>query len=90
MITKPKPKPTADAFIAGAPDATAASSLVEKAPSKHVKKGNKFQITLTINPDTLEQVDEFVKNNGMTRAGFINMAIKRLIRDEKDGSGLGM
>lgn len=75
-ITRPKPKaaessPGADAFISGAPDGAAIP--------KGVKKGNKQQISLTINPALLVKVDEMAAELGQSRAAIINMAIYRMV-----------
>jgi hypothetical protein len=73
-ITKPKPKPapTADEFISGAPDA-------EASPKKGVKKGNKQQISLTIAPALLEKIDGLAEELGQSRAAVINLAIYRAV-----------
>ncbi len=74
-ITLPKPKPSADAFIAGAPDAPA-----EEPPKpKYVRKGKKLQVTLTITPSLLERVDELAAKLGQSRAAVINLAIHRMV-----------
>lgn len=72
-IIKPKPKKnlTPDDFISGAPDAPT--------KSKGLKKGNKVQISLTINPVLLEKVDELAKELGQSRAGIINIAVHRIV-----------
>ena len=81
-ITK-KPETTAragtsaDAFIEGAPDA---------APKAGVIRGHRRQITLTIAPELLAQVDVIARRMGQSRAAFINMAIYRAIQGE-DASG---
>ncbi len=78
IITKPtttKPQqPSAESFIGSAPDATAASSADASKP-KHVLKGKKIQITLTIAPALLEQVDAQAARFGLSRAAVINLAI---------------
>ncbi|MDR0378377.1 MAG: ribbon-helix-helix domain-containing protein [Candidatus Accumulibacter sp.] len=73
MAIQRKPKTTIpaaaeDAFIQGAPDATAVYE-------KGVAKGNKRQITLTISPELLRKVDEVASRSGQARAAIINMAI---------------
>lgn len=77
-ITKnPKTKAPAvkdiDTFIQAAPDAVA------KTPG--VKKGNKVQISLTIDPAKLERVDEMAGELSMGRAGLINMAINNMLEN---------
>jgi len=71
-ITRPKSKPSAEAFIAAAPDAAAAVAAPQP---KYVKKGNKLQITLTISQPLLERVDKLAKKLGQSRAAVINLAI---------------
>jgi hypothetical protein len=70
-ITKPKPKPNADDFIAAAPDS--------EPKAKGVKKGNKQQISLTIAPVLLERIDGLAAELGQSRAAVINMAIYRAV-----------
>ena len=50
-----------------------------KAKPKGVRKGNKVQISLTITEELLEKVNRMAKENGQTRAGFINLAISLLV-----------
>jgi len=71
-ITKPIKKPSADDFIAAAPDAAA---TVPKPQPKYVKKGKKLQITLTIAQPLLERVDELAAKLGQSRAAVINLAV---------------
>jgi hypothetical protein len=72
-ITRPKPssQKTAEAFIAGAPDA--------EAKPRGVRKGNKQQISLTIAPALLAKIDELAAELGQSRAAIINMAIYRAV-----------
>jgi hypothetical protein len=70
-ITKP-PIKTIDAFIAGAPDA------VTKA--KGVQKGNKLQISLTIDPELLNEIDQLAAELRQSRAAVINMAIYQAVK----------
>lgn len=70
-ITRPKRKPSADDFIAAAPDAAAEAPL----QPKYVKKGKKLQITLTIAQPLLERVDELAAKLGQSRAAVINLAV---------------
>lgn len=73
-ITRPKTKGDVaaakreDAFISGAPDAPTP-------PGRGIPKGKKEQITLTIAPTILDQVDELAGRMGQSRAAWINMAI---------------
>lgn len=57
-------------FISGAPDATKA---------RGVRKGNRLQISLTIAPELLTQVDAMASKMGQSRAAVINMAIYRTV-----------
>ena len=72
-ITKPTKKPTADAFIAAAPDASA--EVPQGRQVKYVRKGKKLQITLTIAQPLLEQVDALAERLSLSRAAVINLAI---------------
>ena len=58
-ITKPTKKPTADDFIAAAPDA--AADVPQPRQPKYVRKGKKLQITLTIAQPLLEEVLELLQ-----------------------------
>ncbi|MFJ7111280.1 hypothetical protein ACIQU2_27445 [Pseudomonas sp. NPDC098740] len=76
MTISKKPKITPpvkdiDTFIQAAPDAVA------KGPG--VKKGNKVQISLTIDPAQLKRVDDMADELSMGRAGLINMAINNML-----------
>lgn len=68
-ITKPKSRPSADTFIAGAPDA-------EK-PKGGVRRGRKQQISLTIAPELLARIDELAAGLSLSRAAVITMALNR-------------
>lgn len=86
-ITKPKRKSTSDsteveAFIAGAPDTVS--------NKKGVKKGKKEQISLTINPSLLAQVDALAERLGQSRAAVINMAIVQAVETGLSITGLKM
>lgn len=72
-ITKPTKKPTADDFIAAAPDA--AADVPHPRQPKYVRKGKKLQITLTIAQPLLERVDELAERLSLSRAAVINLAI---------------
>lgn len=79
---KPKTVPASaaqDAFIQSAPDAGKAAPL---AYEKGVPKGRKRQITLTIAPDLLRQVDEAARRTGLARAAVINTAIYRALEGD--------
>lgn len=78
-ITKKKaavPAATADAFIAGAPDARPAE---DEAPAKTIKKsGRKSIITLSIDPGVLARLDAWAKARGMSRAAAVSFAVSNL------------
>lgn len=77
-ITKKPAKPAdADAFISGAPDA---SALTDGAP-RRVRKGKKVQITLTIAEPLLSRVDERAEQLGQSRAGLINLCISQSLQN---------
>ncbi len=73
-ITRPIPKPVVpqsqDSFINAAPDG---------AKMKGVRKGNKQQISLTIQPALLEKIDALALELGQSRAAVINLAIYRAV-----------
>lgn len=73
-ITRPATKPVQpqnqDLFINAAPDG---------AKIKGVKKGNKQQISLTIQPALLEKIDALAAELGQSRAAVINLAIYRAV-----------
>jgi hypothetical protein len=70
--TKPKAKDV-DAFLAKAPDAAPPGP-------KGVRKGNKLQISHTITPELLAQVDQAAAKTGQSRAALINMAIYQALQ----------
>ena len=86
MAIQRKPIPgsmDADSFIAGAPDGVSAPMTGEHdSYDKGVKKGNKRQISLTIDPQLLRRVDELAKKTGQARAAIINLAIYRALEGE--------
>ena len=73
-ITRPAPKTALpqnqDSFINSAPDG---------AKIKGVRKGNKQQISLTIQPMLLEKIDALALQLGQSRAAVINLAIYRAV-----------
>lgn len=78
-ITKPPKKDTTndkalDAFINAAPD-----SQVQK--RKGVQKGKKQQITVTVDPEILEQLDQKASETGLSRAALINVGIRHVINE---------
>ena len=73
-ITRPAPKPAApqaqDSFINAAPDSGKITG---------VRKGNKQQISLTIQPSLLAKIDSLAEELGQSRAAVINLAIYRAV-----------
>lgn len=70
-ITKPTEKADpGDAFIGGAPDA--------KHERRH--RGNKTQITLSISPDLLEEVDQVARREHLSRAALLTVFINDELR----------
>lgn len=61
-------------FIGGAPDS--ASTVAAR---KGVKRGNREQISHTIPHELLTLLDESARAKGLTRAGFINLAVSEFI-----------
>lgn len=76
------PVKSADDFILGAPDATQKASSVGPAPTKIVLQGKQAQISLAMPPALLARVDETARKLSLTRAGFIKLALSRLIEQE--------
>ncbi|HGJ5891561.1 MAG TPA: ribbon-helix-helix domain-containing protein [Arsenophonus apicola] len=58
-------------FINSAPD-----SLIQR---KGVKKGKKQQITVTITPEIIEQLDKKAEETGLSRAALINIGIRHIL-----------
>lgn len=56
-----------DKFINSAPDA-------KQPATRGVVKGKKQQITITMDPDLIQRIDEAAAENGQSRAAFINMS----------------
>lgn len=54
-------------FINSAPDS-------KQSVKKGVVKGKKQQITITMDPELIERIDEAAAENGQSRAAFINMS----------------
>lgn len=72
-----------EAFLGG-PDHTppAAPEPEPPTPPKGFTKGNKRQITITVHPALLDRVDEMAERLGQTRAGFIGLALNRVLDGE--------
>lgn len=66
---------TQDKFISGAPDADA-----EQAGVKGVMRGNKRQISLTLSPGMLPQIDQAASELGISRAAWISMTISKALK----------
>lgn len=86
ISTKPAAAPADEAkiqaFLAGAPDAasTVNQPKDEKAASRvKTVRGKRLQITLTIAPELLDQVDAEAERSGMSRASLISLAIRKLL-----------
>lgn len=81
MTIKKAVKPhqgAAAAFIAGAPDAKATGE--EKTG---VMRGNKRQITLTLPPALLPQIDRAADTLGISRAAWITMTLSKALAQEQ-------
>ena len=76
ITSRPKKPATMEAFIEGAPDAQ---------KPRGVRKGNRLQISLTIAPELLAEVDAFAAQIGQSRAGIINMGIALVLGKELKG-----
>ena len=83
--TKPKRKTTSKAAKVEASIAAAPDALPHK---KGVKKGKKEQISLTISPNLLAQVDALAERLGQSRAAVINMAIVQAVERGLSITGL--
>ena len=92
IIKRPPIQPikSADDFILGAPDAkpealpVATATATATATAKMVLQGKQPQISLAMPPELLTRVDETARKLSLTRAGFIKLALSRLIEQEKD------
>lgn len=81
-IVKPKPKAQAvqaAEFIDGAPDAKQQESVKRKG----VIRGKKEQISLTIAPELLAELDALTGPMGQSRASLIGLAVYRFIEQER-------
>lgn len=79
ITRRPSVKPEVsniDDFINQAPDGAKTDTLVEK---KGVVKGQRQQITVTFDPDVIDQLDQMSTDEGVSRAALIRMAVKQLI-----------
>lgn len=86
-ITKPRPKPSLEAFISSAPDA-ARQAVVDDRPTladterRRVIRGRKEQLTLTIAPDTVDRIDEARAKLGLSRTAWITQAVNLRLEAE--------
>lgn len=80
-ITKLKPTPDLDAFIKGAPDAKAAPATVPAATAGSAAKSKRVQVTVTLTPELLEQVDDASAKMGLTRAATISTALYEYLQN---------
>lgn len=71
----------AEAFVTGAPDATAARSVTSPSYDKGIIKGHKRQVSITMSPDLLRQVDEKAEAMGTGRSSFISMAVFKALHE---------
>lgn len=58
-------------FINSAPDSAK--------KTRGVKKGKKQQITVTITPEIIEQLDKKAEETGLSRAALINIGIRHIL-----------
>lgn len=86
IIKRPLTPPvkSADDFILGAPDGKPDTLPVTPASAKRVLQGKQAQISLAMPPELLTRVDETARKLSLTRAGFIKLALSRLVEQEKD------
>jgi len=78
MAIKKAVKTNPNDFIAGAPDA--AAPMPQVTPAKGVMRGHKRQITLTLSPDLLPQIDAAAASLGISRAAWVSMTISQGLR----------
>lgn len=62
----------AEAFMNGAPDAS---------DPKGIPKGHKRQVSITIAPELLRQVDERSEEMGLGRSAFVAMAVYQALQE---------
>lgn len=75
-IRKPV-KTNQDKFISSAPDS---NPVPDDADAKGVMRGNKRQISLTLSPSMLPQIDQAADELGISRAAWISMTIARALK----------
>ncbi|MBG6243299.1 MAG: CopG family transcriptional regulator [Candidatus Symbiopectobacterium sp. Dall1.0] len=64
-----------DKFLNGAPDAKANDLAASTQYDKGIPKGNKRQISITIDPTLLRKLDERAAAMGTGRSAFVSMAV---------------
>ena len=74
------PSTTAEAFIQGAPDATA--EVPPAGPG--VMLGKQRQVSFAMPPELLTKVDETARKLSLTRAGFMKLALTRAVEAEEN------
>lgn len=77
-----KPVSIEDKFISAAPDASAKMDRVAEPDTKGVMRGNKRQISLTMSPDLLPQIDAAADALGISRAAWVNMTISKALKNQ--------
>lgn len=80
-ITKLKPVPDLEAFIKGAPDAKAMPVSGTSMTSSPATKSKRVQVTVTLTPELLEQVDDASAKMGLTRAATISTALYEYLQN---------
>ncbi|WP_337049981.1 ribbon-helix-helix domain-containing protein [Serratia fonticola] len=71
----------ADAFLHGAPDVKTAETAEEVITEKGIPKGNKRQISITIDGALLRKLDAKAAEMGTGRSAFISMAVFKAISE---------
>lgn len=85
-VTKKPARKTADEFISRAPDGVepvivsgrqSPPPVVKKPrePRKRIMRGNKEQLTVNFDPDVVDRIDAAAAKLGLTRTGWINLAV---------------
>lgn len=84
IVKKPKSPDKIDKFIAGAPDAGAAAAAPtgKRTSVRPVIKGTRRQIALTFPPSMIDDVDAAAERFGMSRAGYINRAVRLALESD--------
>jgi hypothetical protein len=72
-ITRPTKAKSPETFIAEAPDAG----------RKGVMRGRREQISITLKPELLAELDTLAARMGQSRAATIGLAIYRLLQSER-------